>query len=232
MRTGLLILAISTVLVAPIAAQVASPPPEATRTAPQAAQPGLTPPPDVRGLLSQLEQASVTANGDVAGLRIDKWKADRPSKRDAESMAQSIQRNLTVALPGMIAAVRNAPDNLAVTFTLYRNLDTLYDVFSTLANMTGALGPKQEYDDLARDVASLEQVRRGLADQIQQLAAYKDSEVSRLVVQLRNAQAAVAAAPPTKILVDDNEPDKKPVRKKKAPAKPPAKPDQTAPPKQ
>ncbi len=222
MPKQLLVLAIAVALALPIAAQVASPAqPEPNRTPPQAAQTPLVPTSNLAPLLTQLEQAAMQTNGDIARLRIDKWKADSASKRDAQSMAEAVQRNLTNALPGMIAAVRSTPDNLAATFTLYRNLDTLYDVLSTLSNTTGALGPRQDYEPLARDTASVEQVRRALADQIQSLASFKDSEVSRLMVQLRTAQAAVAAAPPKKVVVDDEaQTVKKPVRKKKAAAKP------------
>jgi hypothetical protein len=44
----------------------------------------------------------------------------------------------------------------------------------------------------------------------------------RLRTDLKTAQAAIPAAPPKKIVVDDNEPAKKPAVKKKPVAKKPA----------
>jgi hypothetical protein len=221
MRAGLLIFAFCGLLLAPMAAQVAAPQPQPDRTIPVSAEPGLTPPVNSGPLLSQLEQTAITANGDLSRLRIEKWKADRTSKEQATTTAESVQRNLTAALPGMIAAVRSDPDNLAAAFKLYRNLNALYDVMASLAESAGAFGPKEDYDALAADVSHLDQLRRQLADRVDTLANFKDAQVSRLMVQLRNQAAAAASAPPKKVIVDEEEtPAKKPVRKKKAPAKP------------
>ena len=57
---------------------------------------------------------------------------------------------------------------------------------------------------------------------MQNLAASKEQEIVRLRTDLKTAQAAIPAAPPKKIVVDDNEPAKKPAVKKKPVAKKPA----------
>ncbi len=54
------------------------------------------------------------------------------------------------------------------------------------------------------------------------LAASKEQEIVRLRTDLKTAQAAIPAEPPKKIVVDDNEPAKKPAVKKKPVAKKPA----------
>src|ERR1035437_1928327 len=63
--------------------------------------------------LDRLQDAASQATLDLGRLRIDKWKADGESKRQAQANADSAQRNLTSALPGLIDAVRSAPQDLS-----------------------------------------------------------------------------------------------------------------------
>ncbi len=227
MRIGCFSILVLAVVIAPLAAQVAAPAePAPSRTGPPpAAQSSVPQPGNVLPLLPQLEQTATALNGDIGGLRINKWKADSTTKQQAEQNAQSIQRNLTSALPAIIGGVRTAPDNVAASFKLYRNVNALYDVLSSLAESAGAFGPKDQYETLATDASKLDQIRLQMADQIDKLAAFKDAEVDRLMVQVRNLAAEAAAKPPTKIIVDDNEPPEKPApRKRKAAVKPKAAP--------
>jgi len=178
----------------------------------------------VNALLSQLESAATSAAADLSRLRINKWKAPGAAKQQAEGNRQSILRNLETALPGMISAVRNNPDDIAASFTLYRNLDALYDVLSSVAESAGAFGPRDEYEGVGNDLNGVEQIRRELAERVATLASSKETELTHLRTEVRAAQAA-AQAPPKKVVVDDNEPEKKPVHKKKVvkhPVKQPA----------
>src|SRR5512146_2677304 len=170
----------------------------------------------VNALMSQLESTATASASDLSRLRINKWKAPGSAKQQSESNRQSILRNLETALPGMISAVRANPDDIAASFTLYRNLDALYDVFSSVAESAGAFGPRDDYQPLANDLNSIEQIRRDLADRISTLASSKETELARLRNEVRAAQAAAQAAPPKKVIIDDNAPVKKPVRKKRA----------------
>ena len=63
----------------------------------------------MNALLAQLEEASQAAQLDLAKMRIEKWKTDSGSKRQAEGNAESIQRNLKTALPEIIAELRRRP---------------------------------------------------------------------------------------------------------------------------
>ena len=170
-------------------------------------------------LLSQLEQSSQEAQLDLAKLRIEKWKTDSGTKRQAQGNTESIQRNLQTALPEIIAELRASPESLTSTFKLYRNLDALYDVFESVAESAGAFGTKDEFQGLENDVSAFEKSRRAFAERMETLAGAKETEVTRLRAALQSAQASAPATPPKKIVVDDNPPAKKPV-KKKAPAKP------------
>jgi hypothetical protein len=176
----------------------------------------------VNGLLAQLEATSKATQADLTKLRIEKWKADGSSKKQALADMESIQRNLQNALPEMIGQVRNSPGDLPATFKLYRNLDALYDVMGGVVESAGAFGPKDDFQSLSNDLSSFEGTRRQLAERIDTLATSKEQEIVRLRTDLRTAQAAVEAAPPKKIVVDDNEPVKKPPAKRKPVAKKPA----------
>ena len=180
----------------------------------------------VNSVLAQLEQASQTLNTDLGRLRVERWKTDNDGKHQAQSNIDSLQRNLTAALPTLITQLRAAPDDLAVTFKLYRNLSAVYDVLSNVTELAGAFGSREEFQSIATDSTALDQARRVLADRMESLAQSKENEISGLRNQVKTLQAAVPPAPPKKIIVDDDVP-KKPAARKKAvpktatPAKPP-----------
>jgi hypothetical protein len=193
----------------------------------------------LNGLLAQLEAASKATQADLTKLRIERWKTDGSTKKQTMSDVDSIQRNLQSALTEMIAQLRSSPEDMPATFKLYRNLDALYDVMSSVVESAGAFGPKDDFQTLSNDLNSFEGTRKQLADRVNSLAASKEQEIVRLRADLKTAQAAIPVAPPKKTVVDDNEPAKKPVVKKKpaakkpattapstAPAKPPAAPPQ------
>lgn len=166
-------------------------------------------------LLSHLEQVSQGAQLDLAKMRVEKWKTDSGSKRQAQGNVESIQRNLQAALPEIIAELRASPEDLVSTFKLYRNLDALYDVFESVAESAGAFGSKDEFQSLENDVTAFEKLRRSFADRMEALAGAKDLEMTRLRAALQSAQASTAQ-PPKKIIVDDTAPAKKPAKKKPA----------------
>jgi hypothetical protein len=170
----------------------------------------------LNGLLSGLEQASQSTQVDLAKLRIEKWKTDGANKKQTDADVQSIQRNLQAAMPEIVGRLRNSPESLPETFKLYRNLDALYDVFSSVVESTGAFGSKDEFQLLQNDLNALETTRHAVADRMEALSTAKENDLGLLRSQLRNAQAAINSAPPKKVVVDDTEPAKKPVKKKPA----------------
>jgi hypothetical protein len=172
----------------------------------------------LNGLLGQLEETSKSAQADLGKLRIDHWKTDGSSKKQALANVDSIQRNLQGALPEMISGLRTAPEDMPATFKLYRNLDALYDVLGNVVELTGAFGSKDEVQSLSNDLNSFENTRKQIAERIESLSASKEAEIVRLRTDLKTAQAAIPAEPPKKIVVDDTAPPKKPpVKKKPAP---------------
>jgi hypothetical protein len=169
----------------------------------------------LNGLLSQLEATSKSTQADLGKLRIERWKTDGGSKRQALSNVDSIQRNLQGALPEIIGQLRNSPEDVPATFKLYRNLDALYDVLGNVVEATGAFGSKDDLQALANDLNTFEATRRQFAERIENLSTAKEAEIGRLRTDLKAAQATIAAEPPKKIVVDDTEPPKKPAPKKK-----------------
>jgi chromosome segregation ATPase len=176
----------------------------------------------VNGLLAQLEATSQAAQEDLTKLRIERWKTDGGTKKQALANLDSVQRNLQSALPEIISQLRNSPEDLPATFKLYRNLDALYDVLGNVVESAGAFGSKDDFQALSNELSSFEATRRQLADRLANLASSKEQEIVRLRTDLKTAQAAIPAEPPKKIVVDDTEPPKKPVVKKKPVAKKPA----------
>src|SRR3984957_6387267 len=174
------------------------------------------------GLLTQLETTSKAAQGDLTNLRIERWKTDAGTKKQALGNGDSILGNLQNGPAGIVEKLRAPPENVPATFNLYRNLDALYDVLGGVVEETGAFGSKDDFQALANDLKSFEGTRKGLAERLESLATAKEAEVVRLRSDLKTARAAIPVAPPKKTVVDDNEPAKKPPVKKKPAAKPAA----------
>jgi hypothetical protein len=169
----------------------------------------------INGLLSQIEAAAKSTQADLTKLRIERWKTDNSTKKQTLADVDSIQRNLQTALPTLIGQLRNSPEDMPATFSLYRNLDALYDVFSGVVESTGAFGQKDDFQSLSNDLSTFEGTRKQLAERITNLATVKEQEIVRLRADLKTAQAAIPAPPPKKTVVDDTEPPKKPPVKKK-----------------
>jgi hypothetical protein len=167
--------------------------------------------------LDRLQTAATRANSEIAQMRIEKWKTDSGSKQQAQANAESLQRNLASALPGLIDSFRAAPQDLGAGFKLYRNLNVLYDVFASFTESAGAFGPKGDYEALVPPLNVIDSVRRDLGDDLESLTASNQTELNQLRTQVRILQQAAAAPPPApkKVIVDDTEPPKKTTHKKK-----------------
>jgi hypothetical protein len=160
-------------------------------------------------VLASMEQAGYSTVGQLQALRIDKWKTESGQKQQAQQNADSLIRNMTAALPTMIATARTNPQSFAANFKLYRNISALYDVMLPLAESAGAFGRKGEFQALGEQLQRWDEIRRQFGDYLEQLAASKD-------VAAANAAAGSAAkAKAKKIIVDDTAPA--PKKKKSVP---------------
>jgi hypothetical protein len=211
MRTVLAVIVLSSLgaeLVAqPVMPSANPPPPQAVvQTSTQSAGTSLN------SILSTLQQATQTANLDLTRLRIEKWKADGSDKQEMQKMAASLQKNLTVAVPGLISDAQAAPGSVLKAFKLYDNITIVYEYLSSLSEAAGAYGKKEEYEPLGRDLSALDAARRNLSDYIEQAA--NTLETPRKPPP--SVQAQPTPTPNKKIVIDDDAaPPKKTVKKKK-----------------
>ncbi len=198
-------------------AQVAQPAPSRA-PAPPVAAPSSMPVigPEMNATLSQLEQTAQQTSADLGNLSVRKWKTESAVKEQTQHDINSVQSNVSGALPTLVAQVRSAPDSVVSLFNLYRNVDALLDVVRGLTESAGAFGSKSEFETLRSDSRNLDSVRASLASQLSATATATESTLTRMRAELAQARAAAAPAPPPKkVIIDDNEPAKKPVRKKK-----------------
>lgn len=172
----------------------------------------------LRESLITVQAMAQKSDADLSRLRIDKWKTDSQSRQQSEANATSIRRNLTNAIPDLLLRIQAEPNSLTANFRLYRNLNALYDSFSALTESAGAFGPQEQYSSLATDLTQLDQLRHQFAERVDLLAGASDAELARL----RSEKVANPAPtkPPTKVVVDDNQPSAKKKPKKKAPEPP------------
>jgi len=170
---------------------------------------------ELNGILSQLKTTASSMQTDVEKMRIEKWKTDASTKRQTQTNADSIRRNLQSALPEIMAQVSASPEDMAASFKLYRNLDALYDVFGSVVESAGAFGSKDDFQSLSNDMDGLESARRSMGERMQKLAGAKEEELVRLRAQVKTLSAAAPPPAPKKIIVDDTEPPKKAATKKR-----------------
>jgi hypothetical protein len=169
---------------------------------------------ELNGILANVKQTSASLQSDLDKTRIEKWKTDGTTKRQTQANVDSIRRNLESAMPEILTQVSNAPEDMAASFKLYRNLDALYDVFGSVVESAGAFGPKDEFQSLTNDMNGLESARRSLGERVQKLASAKEDELGRLRAQVKTLSAA-PPTPPKKVIIDDTQPaPKKPAKKK------------------
>src|SRR5437870_1634591 len=60
---------------------------------------------DLQNTLAKIDQTAQSAAIDVARLRVEKWKTDSKNKQQLQSNADSLERNMTTALPTLTSAV-------------------------------------------------------------------------------------------------------------------------------
>lgn len=186
-----------------------------TQANPAAQRVQVTPPNgDLNAILLDIQKAAGSANTDIGRLRIEKWKTDADQKKQLQQIANSLQKNITNAVPGLINDVQTSKGGALSTFKLYDNINVLYEFLSGLADAAGAMGKREEYEPLAADAAAIDTAR-------QKLSAYVEQVVGRLEAASRTPAPAAqpqnaTPVPGKKVVINDEE---TPKPKKKAGAK-------------
>ncbi len=182
------------------------------------------PPADLNTILLQVQQATSSANVNIGKLRIEKWKTDSQQKQQMQQVADSLQKNITNAVPGLISDVQTSRGGVLASFKLYHNLNVVYEFLSSMAEAAGAFGRKEEYQPLEGDATALDTVRQNLSIYIEQ-AAGKMEAANRAAANAVQARQGPGTLVPGKkvVVIDENDtpPRKKPKSTKKKTSTPP-----------
>jgi hypothetical protein len=161
--------------------------------------------------LSQISQT-------IAGLNISRWKAPGEVRSATQQNVDSIQRDLSGTLPGLLSAADAAPASVSAVFPVYRNIDALYDVLLRVSGTAELAAPPSEASNLSSALSKLESARTSLGGTIIDTSKNTESEVVQLRTSIQQAATAHPAAPPTTTVVDDGPAKTTPVKHKKKPA--------------
>jgi hypothetical protein len=188
---------------------------------------------DLNSLLQQVQQVTGSANLNIAKLRIEKWKTDSEQKKQMQQIADSLQKNISNAVPGLIIDVENNKGSVLASFKLYHNLNVLYEFLSGLADAAGAFGKREEYEPLAADAAALDTARQNLSTYVEQAAGRLEAASRAAATPPTTTQVQKATVVPGKKIIVDDEDTPKPKKKssakstKKKTSSPPASPSPT-----
>jgi hypothetical protein len=121
------------------------------------------------------------------GINVKRWKAPNPVRDSVEGDVSSIQRDLSGTLAGLLQQADAAPASVPAAFSVYRNVDALYDTLLRVVETAGLAAPENEEAQLETALKTLETARTSLGDAILSGSEREQAEV----VQLRTAAAAV-----------------------------------------
>jgi hypothetical protein len=170
--------------------------------------------------LQQVSIAIAHLRRALDGVTVPKWKAPGDVKQTTESDIDSMQRDVSDTLPGLINAALADPAKVSPAFSVYRNVDALYDVLLRVSETAQLAGASRDASVLEDQRSTLEDARTQLGTALLQSAQAQDAEV----IHLRStAVAAPPPSPPAKTVVDDGPATKPKTTKKRVhkPAPPP-----------
>jgi hypothetical protein len=171
--------------------------------------------------LQQVSIASAHLRRALDSINVPKWKAPGDVRQTTGSDVDSMQRDVSDTLPNLINTALADPAKVSPAFSVYRNVDALYDVLLRVSE-TAQLAGSNDARLLEEQRSNLEDARTQLGAALLQSAQAQDAEV----IHLRTAAvAAPPPAPPAKTVIDDGPATKsKPSTKKRthkpAPAAP------------
>ncbi|MGZ4873781.1 MAG: hypothetical protein ACXV5R_01310 [Candidatus Angelobacter sp.] len=186
---------------------------------------------DLNTILLQVQQATNSASVNIGKLRIEKWKTDSQQKQQMQQVADSLQKNIANAVPGLISDVQSSRGGVLASFKLYHNVNVVYEFLSSMAEAAGAFGKKEEYQPLEGDAAALDTARQNLSIYIEQAAgkmeAANRAAAGSNAVQARQAPGTVVPGKKVVVIDENDTPPRKrakPTKKKTStpPTQPPA----------
>src|SRR5437588_1382292 len=173
--------------------------------------------------LLELQRVVSATDKDIANLGIDKpkssWKTmwiSSGSHKQQSEMAVSLQRNLETAVPELIREVQTSRGSVSSTFKLYNDLNAVHRTLGSLVESLNTHSRNTVPASLANDLSTMGRIRQQLSSYIQDASASLESGGKVSYTSSSTPAASSSQQLPKKIIVDDNEPDPKPVRKKTA----------------
>jgi hypothetical protein len=161
-----------------------------------------------------LQQVSISAahlRRALDSVNVPKWKAPGDVRQTTLSDVDSMQRDVADTLPNLINTALADPAKVSPAFSVYRNVDALYDVLLRVSE-TAQLAGSNDARLLEDQRAALEDSRTQLGAALLQSAQAQDAEV----VHLRATAAAAPPPPPaTKTVIDDGPSTKAKATKKR-----------------
>jgi hypothetical protein len=183
-------------------------------------------PTDLNTILLQIQQATSSANANIGKLRIEKWKTDNQEKQQMQQVADSLQKNISNAVPGLISDVQTSRGGVLASFKLYHNLNVVYEFLSSMAEAAGAFGKKEEYQPLEGDATALDTVRQNLSTYIEQAAgkmeAANRAAANSNALQARQGPGTLVPGKKVVVIDEDTPPRKRPKSTKKKTSAPSA----------
>ncbi len=172
--------------------------------------------------LADLERVNAATQSDLADLKNEKrsfnwktawrfWHRESAHSQRSRELAESLQRNLHDALPGLVQDARAG--SFKATFKLYNDLSVVCELLDSLVDSVKADSKKGE-GPLVHDSAAMGRIRQDLATFLEQKAAALDAAGTPPYAW--TSASAATNGKPKKIIVDDNIPSRKPVVKKTA----------------
>ena len=173
---------------------------------------------------AMIQPALNDVQSSISGLNIARWKAPGEVKNATRQNADSIQRDLANTLPGLISQADAAPGAVSPAFSVYRNVDALYDVLLRVYGTASLAASQGESDSLFSALQKLESSRSELGDAILKDSQQHEAELIRLQTALKAATAVPPQQPQVKesVIDDGPAPSSSSKKKKKPAAKPPS----------
>jgi hypothetical protein len=170
--------------------------------------------------LQQVSIASAHLRHTLGSINVPKWKAPGDVRQTTASDVDSMQRDVSDTLPSLINTALADPAKVSPAFSVYRNVDALYDVLLRVSE-TAQLAGSNDARLLEEQRSTLEDARTQLGAALLQSSQTQDAEV----VRLRSAAVAAPPPPPAKTVIDDgpaakSKPSAKKHTHKPAPAAP------------
>ncbi|MFL6429369.1 MAG: hypothetical protein ACJ71S_14075 [Acidobacteriaceae bacterium] len=133
-------------------------------------------------------------------INVTKWKAPGDVRQTTASDVKSMQRDISDTLPGLINSALADPAKVSPAFSVYRNVDALYDVLLRVSETAQLAGASRDASLLEDQRTALEDSRTQLGAALLQSAQAQDAEVVHLRTTAAPAQPAAA---PAKTVIDD-----------------------------